>query len=75
MNTYDLPTLAKRALAPDWEAAQLYRWATRRLTRKKAAELAEISLYAHDKINRTRISPEGDHTKTVVYSRGEWRNM
>ena len=74
MNT-KLPNIAKRALAPDWQAAQVYRWATRQLTRQAAADLAGISLYAHDKIYRTRISPDGDMHKTIVYSREEWRAL
>ena len=75
MDDYSLHELAKRALSPDWQAAQVYRWATRKLTRKTAAELAEISLYDHDKITRTRVSPDGDYNKTIVYSRKEWRDM
>ena len=75
MDNYDFHALAQRALAPDWQAAQVYRWATRFLTRKEAAKLAGISLYAHDKIYRTRFSPNGGHSQTIVYSREEWRDM
>lgn len=64
--------LAQRALTPDWQAALLFRWITRRMTRKQAASAAGITLYAVDKINRTRTL---DGKTTIVYTPKEWRDL
>ena len=67
----DLYRWARYALQGNWEYAQLFRYATRGISRKRAAELAGITVYKVDKIGRTRYNG----TETIIYSVKEWREL
>ena len=67
----DLHGWARNALQGYWEYALLFRYATRGMSRKRAAELAGITVYKIDKINRTRYNG----TETIVYSVKEWKEL